>query len=156
MENIVRLKQVFYQFFMWSCMFNLTYFVACSVLFFKIGTKSNPLSLLLFSIQAGILIYLIIKFIFHPYNFKYFWNSFYPKKQAMNHYLIYISVIILSVISLGTITQSFVALIPYVFMFIYTLIYKPYKDPKDNNRSAFNMFVTCLLISFKVYIQYYP
>ncbi len=74
----------------------------------------------------------------------------------MNHYLIYISVIILSVISLGTITQSFVALIPYVFMFIYTLIYKPYKDPKDNNRSAFNMFVTCLLISFKVYIQYYP
>ena len=75
-NNIVRFKQFFYQFFMWICIFNLTYFVACSIIFFKLGTITNTISLAIFSTKAIFFIYMIVKFICQLYNFKYFWNSF--------------------------------------------------------------------------------
>lgn len=126
MKNVIRFKQIFYQLFMWICMFNLTYFVACSVIFFKYGNTTDTLSLVLFSLKGGIFIYMVFKFLYTPYNFKYFWNSFKNRKLAMNHYLIYTLVIIFSVILLG-VTSSWAPLIPYVFMLLYTLAYKPYK-----------------------------
>ena len=101
MSHIVRFKQFFYQFFMWFCMFNLTYFVTCTVLFFKQGTITHISSLALLATQAAIFVYMILKFVCNPYNFKYFWNSFKVRRLAMNHYLVYILLISSSVVLLG-------------------------------------------------------
>lgn len=108
-------------------MFNLTYFVACFVIFFKYGNKTDIASLVIISIKSAMFIYMILKFICTPYNFKYFWNSFKLRKLAMNHYVIYAFLIISSVGLLGIAQNSWAPLIPYIIMMLYTLAYKPYK-----------------------------
>ena len=127
MKSIIRFKQFFYQFFMYFCLFNLTYFVTCSVLFLKMGEKTNSPSLVILSIKSLLFIYCVIKFICNPYNFKYFWNSFNPSPLAMKHYLIYIFVIISSVSLLSLAPYSWSSAIPYFVLLVYTLVKKPYK-----------------------------
>lgn len=128
MKHIVRFKQVFYQIFMYFCMFNLTYFVSCSVIFMKFGTKSDPISIVILSLKSIIFVYMVIKFTFYPYNFKYFFNSFQPNSFMTKHYLLYIIVIITSVGLLAAAPFSWASAIPYVLLLVYILVKKPYKD----------------------------
>jgi hypothetical protein len=74
----------------------------------------------------------------------------------MYHYLIYILLIVSSVTLLEVVPYSWSAIIPYSFMIVYTLVYRPYKELRDNIRSAFNMLVICIFIGFKTYMQFYP
>lgn len=51
-------------------------------------------------------------------------------------------------------SQPYIALIPCVALLVFTLITKPYKEVKENYRSAFNLLVISSFISFKVYLIY--
>lgn len=111
---------------MYSSLSFLVYFSACASLFFKLGSMSNIPSLLLLVGNVAILLFAWVHFFRDPYAFGYFRFSFRPKRLAMNHYYVYISVLVCSVVLLTMVNSSFAALIPLLLMLVYTLVYRPY------------------------------
>lgn len=98
-----------------------------------------------------------VLFYYDPSSFDYFRYSFYISALAMNHYFFHIIILttstVLMVILLPT---SFAPLPPLALMLVYTIIYRPYKDRRDNIRSFFNLLVMCSLCGFRVLLFYTP
>lgn len=75
----------------------------------------------------------------------------------MLHYYIYSLTIILTIILLTLIPQiSFLPIIPFGILLIYTVIKRPFREIRENIRACFNYIVIILLFGLRVYIQYFP
>lgn len=137
---------------MYVCMFNLTYFVSMSYLFFKIGSASNILSLILFSIGILIMLATFLKFAIDPYLFGYFRFSFNIKSLAMQHYFLIILMTITSIILLFTFSKyTYISIAPPLILLLYTLIYRPYREIRNNLRYAFNLLAISSFLGLRAY-----
>lgn len=88
----------------------------------------NIPSLVLFAFGTAIFLFTFIRFYIDPCSFDYFRFSFYMSQLAMNHYFIYIAVLVSSVLLLVIVSEIvFTTAIPLALFFIYTLLYRPYK-----------------------------
>lgn len=95
---------------------------------------------------------MLIKYYFDPILFGQFRFSFHRKFVAINHYLIHIFFTILTVTLIITLPEyAWAPAAPCVLMLLFTLIYKPYIETKQNYRSAFNIFVMCCFIGIRIY-----
>ena len=127
LDIVLQVYERAHQLMMNVAMVNLTYFAACSSIFFKFGLLNHIPSLLVFGLQTLILLFTFIKFYFDPYFFNYFRFSFKPTSLAMNHYFLHILNLLLIVLLLSLLEITWAPLIPVTLMFIYTLAYRPYK-----------------------------
>lgn len=140
------------QFLMYCVLFHVTYFFAC--LSMSNGTKSIVSIVLLL---VGILLFFGVFVLFYrnAEAFGFFSTSFRQQKLAKYHYFIYTIVLIIIILFMTLIpSQPYIALIPCVALLVFTLITKPYKEIKENYRSAFNLLVMGSFIGFKVYLTY--
>lgn len=136
-------------------MANLTYFMACSSIFFKYGNIKHIPSLVLFIVGTFCLLLLFLKFYTDPDPFGQFRYSFKTKYLAVNHYFLLILVVMSATGLMVALPQySFAPLPPYILILVFTLIYQPYREVKENYRSAFNHLVVCSFIGMRIYIQY--
>lgn len=142
-----------YEWLMYICMFILTYFVAMSFLFFKLGNRTDIISIILFSIGAIVILGTFSKFGHDPYPFGYFRFSYNNKCLAMQHYFLVIVMTISSIVLLLSFSKyTYAALAPPLIILIYTLIHRPYHFLRDNLRHSFNLLTICSFTGLRVYI----
>lgn len=136
-------------------MLNLIYFTFTSALFFKYGIKTNIPSLVIFSITSIIIVAVLLKFYFDPYQFGYFRFSFRCAYLAINHWNLHIivSIALPLLMILLPIKYSWMAGISCVFLLLFTIIYRPYIRFAENLRSVFNLLVMCSFIGFRFFTQ---
>ena len=136
-------------------MFNLTMLTTSIVIFYSYGNLTditNNVFIGLFTLIT--LLNFIFYYIYPPY-FLRFHFSFNPEPLKFNHYFLHILNIILSIIFMGILTDyPWVPFIPQAFLLLYTLIVKPYNYRTENYRSAFNMFIMCVITSMRVFFFY--
>ena len=136
-------------------MFNLTYLTACLVIFYTYGTMTDIASQVMAALFSTITIIHFILLFRNPANFVRFYYSFTSDPLSFYHYFFHILNIILSVIFICFIPeQPWVPLLPQIFLLIYTLKKKPYNYTSENYRSAFNLFIMCLITSMRMYYFY--
>ena len=130
------------------------YFVACTSIFFQMGSLTHIPSILIIILYVVIFLFTWIHFIRDPCSFGYFRFSFIHRELAMKHYFVYLFVLTSSVLLLSLLPQySFAALPPLLLMLIYTLAYRPYQYFKQNLRSAFNLLTMCSFVGFKIFAE---
>lgn len=112
---------------MHSSMVFLAYFAFCSVLYFAFYSVTNIPSLIVFALGAAILGFTLVRFFVDPCSFDYFRFSFYMSQLAMNHYFLHVLVLIASAILVAMPVLTYAALCPLAALFLYTLLYRPYK-----------------------------
>ena len=145
------------QFLMYCTLFNLTYFFACSGMFFVADGAKDATSIILLLIGSVFFVGVFIQFYRNPESFGFFCFSFKEQRLAKYHYFIYTIVLILIILLVTLIpSQPYLSLIPCTAMLIFTLLTHPYKETKENYRSAFNLLVMMSFIAFKVYLTYCP
>lgn len=82
-------------------------------------------------ISGGIFAFVLFLYFIDPDAFDYFRYSFKRERLALSHYIIYLIVFVATVVTIVQLPQlSWVSLIPFSVLLLFTLIYRPYKDPK--------------------------
>ncbi len=141
---------------MCTAMINLLYFTLCSAMFFKHGQLSNIPSLVIFGVQTILLCFTFVKFGFDPYPFGYFRFSFRPQTLAMEHYLIKILILIMTVLLIVLLPNLyFVHPIPLALMLLYILINRPYKLPRENARAVLNWLIMLSFTTMNIVVNFY-
>lgn len=144
---------------MLSCvMLNLIYFTFASALFFKYGTITHILSLLIFIFTTIVMITAILKFHFDPCPFDYFRFSFRSTKLALHHWYFHIvlNILVSLLVVISSSKFSWSPAIVCLALLIFTLVYRPYNKFSDNLRSGWNLFVMCSFIGFRFFIEQIP
>ena len=98
---------------------------------------------------------MLIFYIRSPSDFKRFYLSFQLYITYYYHagvYIIYLTVMILFTTLLNM--HPWTPFIPQIFIFLYTIIKKPYIDKMDNYRSAFNIFIMAVITSMGTFYFY--
>lgn len=142
---------------MCCCMAFLSYFAFCSALYFRVGSVPDAASLVLFATECLILLFTCVQFYRDPCSFDYFRFSFALSQLAMNHYFLHMLCLLTCSVLLVAMSEIAVAaLVPLAVMLLYTALYRPYKQTRDNLRSCFNLLVMCSLAGFRVLVQFTP
>ena len=137
-------------------MFNLVSFTTFSILFFKNNTSytNNILDLIIFTLGLFLYIYTFVLFCLDPDPFDYFRYCFKRNTFSMAYYFFYSISIIGSIVLLQLMSLSWPPLIPVACLFLLTLIYRPYRELKDNFRNCFNLLIVLGFLSLRVLISY--
>ena len=137
-------------------MFNLVSFTTFSILFFKNNTSytNNILDLIIFTLGLFLYIYTFVLFCLDPDPFDYFRYCFKRNTFSMAYYFFYSISIIGSIVLLQLMPLSWPALIPVGCLFLLILIYRPYRELKDNLRNCFNLLIILGFLSLRVLISY--
>ena len=137
---------------LYACVFNLTYLITCSVVFYKQGDLTDVASQVICGLSLLVTLLTLIAFALKPTFFLRFRFSFKRETRAFIHYFFHIVAITLSILCICLLPDLlYLSLAPPLFMMIYTVAYKPYKELVDNLRSAFNylcMMVTSAMLLF--------
>ena len=142
------------QLLMYFGIFNLANFVFCVCIFFKNNSKYTEFTSLVVLAIGGI-IYLVtyIAFWFDPDPFDYFRFSFRKQPFDMLFYFFYSFAIVSSTILLALLSPAWPPLIPMGILFFFILIYRPYREFRENIRSAFNILVILCGLSLRFYVN---
>lgn len=156
--NLFKIYEYSSQFLLCGASLNLIYFLTCSVLYFKYSLITHIPSLVMFVVSFIGIILVLFKFFMNPDPFDYFRYSFKQNRFFMEHWFLHISVFTISTIILSVLpAYQVIAMVIFLLMFLYTLIFKPFDQYiKENYRASFNYFVVCSIIGFNVYMQYIP
>ena len=136
-------------------MFNLSFLMACSLIFYMNTNYQDIISLifsnfLLFNSLISIIIFLKYNQYFRKFRF-----TFRCSTITFYHYILHIICISISIITMAILTDfPWIPFIPQTLLIIYTIIQKPYNYLIENIRSCFNLLVMVAITSMKVYVFY--
>ncbi len=103
------------------------------------------------------MVFTFVKFLRDPEPFKYFRYSFITKKLALEHYVIKIMVLVLTLLLVSLLPEHYyIHPIPPALMLVYTLAYRPYKFLGENLRASFNWLVISILASTNIVVHFLP
>ena len=59
----------------------------------------------------------------------------------MSYYFIYVPVMTATVVLLVMMPQTWICVIPFATLLVFTALYRPYRETKENIRAIFNLMV---------------
>ena len=139
-------------------MFNMNIFACFSAVYLKYNIASiiaDINSLYILILGSFLFISTILIFYLDPDPFDYFRYSFKKVTLAMSYYFIYIPSILSSCLLIILVQVVWAPLIPISCLLLFTILYQPYNQKKQNIRCIINLIIILLFLGHRVFVKFY-
>lgn len=142
---------------MYFAVLNLVMFTLSVTIFFKSGVDIAANATTVAILAVGVLAY-IFTFLFFSLDadsFDQFRYSFRPEAFAMLFYWLYTPAIILTVLLLTLLDSTWPCLVPMTCLWLFSLLYRPYRELRENIRTVLNSLIVLAFLSLRVFNSYF-
>lgn len=153
-----KLKDISAQVLLFFVTINITPFINATVFLFKYSHNAVEVEeLLVLSVGAVTFLCTLFLFYFDPDPFDFYRYAFRRQWFTLPFFWFVLCALAATDVLIALLPQSsWAAVLPFGCVFLYVLICRPFKDLKENYRSAATFLVTVFVLCFRVFVQYFP